>query len=82
MTNPPYGARLGLTKEVQQTWGELGNILRRRFLGWTGFALAGDPALAKSIGLRPKRRHIVYNGPMEGRFLEIPIRDAPVARDA
>jgi 23S rRNA (guanine2445-N2)-methyltransferase / 23S rRNA (guanine2069-N7)-methyltransferase len=81
VTNPPYGVRLGEEAEVRATWKELGNVLRRRFLGWEGWLLAGDPTLAKSLGLRPKRRHVVYNGPLEARLLEVPIRTKAVARD-
>ena len=82
VTNPPYGVRLGEADEVKATWKSLGDILRRRFLGWEGWLLAGDPVLAKSLGLRPKRRHVVFNGPLEARLLQVPIRSAPVARDA
>jgi len=81
VTNPPYGVRLGDPEEVAATWRELGNVLRRRFLGWEGWLLAGEPKWGKKLGLRPRRRHVVYNGPLEARLLEVPIRTEPVARD-
>jgi len=81
VTNPPYGVRLGEEAEVHATWRSLGDVLRRRFLGWEGWLLAGDPKLAKKLGLRPKRRHVLYNGPLEARLLEVPVRLDPVARD-
>ncbi|MBN2799125.1 MAG: hypothetical protein JXX28_08250 [Deltaproteobacteria bacterium] len=81
ITNPPYGERLGDLDEVEQTYSLLGDVMRRRFLGWTGFVLAGSTQLAKWIGLRAARRHIIYNGPLECRLLELPISAKPVARD-
>ena len=80
VVNPPYGERVGAGDDLEALHRELGDVLRRRFLGWTGFVLT-TPALAKRIGLRPKRRHILHNGPLECRFLEIPISDRPVERD-
>lgn len=82
VTNPPYGLRLGETDEVNDTWRLLGDVLRRRFLGWEGWLLAGDPALAKRLGLRPSRKLPLYQGPLASRLLQVPIASAPVARDA
>jgi len=81
VTNPPYGVRLGDEAEVAATWKALGDTLRRRFLGWEGWLLAGDPKLAKKLGLRPKRRHPLRQGKLEARLLEVPIREQAVARD-
>ncbi|TVQ94183.1 MAG: hypothetical protein EA397_02505 [Deltaproteobacteria bacterium] len=81
VTNPPYGVRLGEEDEVLALWRTLGNVLRRRFLGWEGWILAGDPELAKGLGLRPRARHVIFNGPLEGRVLEVPISPRPVQRD-
>lgn len=81
VTNPPYGVRLGEEREVEELWRSLGNVLRRRFLGWEGWLLAGDPELAKRLGLRPRGRHVLFNGPLEGRVLDVPISPRPVQRD-
>jgi len=80
IVNPPYGERVGADDDLERLHRRLGDILRRRFLAWTGYVLT-TPALAKRIGLRPKRRHVLHNGPLECRFLEIPISDRPVERD-
>jgi 23S rRNA (guanine2445-N2)-methyltransferase / 23S rRNA (guanine2069-N7)-methyltransferase len=81
VTNPPYGVRLGEASEVDATWKLLGDVLRRRFLGWEGWILAGEAPLAKKLGLRPRQRIPLFQGPLEGRLLAVPIADAPVARD-
>lgn len=75
ITNPPYGERLGDRDEVRDTWRELGDVLRQRFAGWTAWAFAGSPKLAREIGLRPSRRISLRNGALEGRLIEVPIAD-------
>lgn len=77
VTNPPYGDRLGETGELLPLYETLGDVLRRRFPGYRAFVLTGNRALAKRIGLRAARRHVVHNGGVECRLLEIPIRAAP-----
>jgi 23S rRNA (guanine2445-N2)-methyltransferase / 23S rRNA (guanine2069-N7)-methyltransferase len=76
--NPPYGTRLGDAKELVALYAELGDVLRHRFLGWKAMILTGNARLAKSIGLRPSRRHILYNGAIECRLLELPISHTAV----
>jgi 23S rRNA (guanine2445-N2)-methyltransferase / 23S rRNA (guanine2069-N7)-methyltransferase len=73
ITNPPYGERLGEEVALRPVYQELGDLLKRRFPGWRAGVLTGSPELAKVIGLRPARRHVIWNGPIECRFLEIPI---------
>ena len=82
VTNPPYGVRLGDEAQLGALYAELGDVLRRRFLGWTGCVLTGSSALAKRIGLRPARRIPLWNGALECRLLEFPISAAPVQEAA
>ncbi len=81
VTNPPYGERLGEPGELGALYEQLGDVLRHRFVGWTAFVLSGNRALDKRVGLKPARRHVVYNGPIECRFLEIPIADTAPTSD-
>ena len=76
--NPPYGERLGDRAQLGALYAALGDTLRRKFPGWTGYVLTGNPALGKRIGLRPARRHILYNGAIECRLLVFPISSQPV----
>ncbi len=82
VTNPPYGVRLGDEEQLGALYAELGDVLRHRFLGWTGCVLTGSSALAKRIGLRPARRIPLWNGAIECRLLEFPISAAPVKEAA
>jgi len=66
VVNPPHGERLGTAAE---RWRELGDLLKRRFKGWKAVVLAGGEDRGKHIGLRPRRRIPVMNGPLEARIL-------------
>ncbi|MEO8605445.1 MAG: THUMP domain-containing protein [bacterium] len=78
VTNPPYGFRLGEEAQLGPLYAQLGDVLRRQFLGWTAFVLTGNSALAKRIGLRSSRRVPLWNGAIECRLLEFAISAAPV----
>lgn len=67
--NPPYGVRLGDKSQLEGLYRKIGEVLKRRFTGWTAYLLAGDLELAKLVGLKPARRLVLFNGPIECRLL-------------
>ena len=69
LCNPPYGERLGDEAELGALYRALGDTLKRRFTGYRAFVYTASLPLAKQIGLRPSARHVVFNGPLEGRLL-------------
>lgn len=79
VTNPPYGERIGEAGDLGPLYERLGDVLRRRFPGWSAWILSGNPALDKRIGLRPVSKRVVFNGAIRCRFLEIPISTRPVS---
>jgi 23S rRNA (guanine2445-N2)-methyltransferase / 23S rRNA (guanine2069-N7)-methyltransferase len=81
VTNPPYGERLGDAGELGPLYELFGDVLRRRFPGWTAWILSGNRALDKRLGLRPRSRTVLHNGPIECRLLEVPVAEVPVAGD-
>jgi putative N6-adenine-specific DNA methylase len=66
VVNPPHGERL--SAEAAE-WRALGDLLKQRFKGWMAVVLAGGADRGKHIGLRPRRRIPVMNGPLEARIL-------------
>jgi putative N6-adenine-specific DNA methylase len=66
VVNPAYGERL---EENRDQWPRLGDLMKQRFAGWQAVVLAGGEGLGKHIGLRPKRRFPVRNGPLDARIL-------------
>ena len=77
ITNPPYGQRLGEEAALREISAALGDALRQRFLGWDAWVFTASKALAGAIGLRPRRRVPLWNGPLECRLLHLPIDAAP-----
>ncbi len=68
--NPPYGMRLGDEDELKELYCRIGDIMKQRCRGWTGFVLTGNLELAKYIGLKASRRFVLFNGPIECRLLK------------
>jgi putative N6-adenine-specific DNA methylase len=65
VVNPPHGDRLATDADH---WRALGDLFKRSYKGWKAVVLAGEDR-GKAIGLRPRRRIPVMNGPSEGRIL-------------
>ncbi len=72
--NPPHGHRLGDQATLFLFYQALGDTLKRGFDGWTAYVFAAHGGSLKHLGLRPTSRHVLYNGAVECRLLEIPVR--------
>ena len=68
--NPEYGERMGTHGELEAIYKGIGDFLKSRCAGLTGYLSTGNLELAKKVGLRTKRRILFYNGPIECRLLE------------
>jgi len=73
ITNPPYGERLGEVEEVKSVYKALGTLLKNEFDGWQGAVLTCNPELGMYIGLKAKRSHNFFNGPMECKLFRFDI---------
>jgi len=70
IVNPPYGERLGTDDELPALYKLIGDLMKQRMKGWTGYIFTGNLELAKSVGLRAAKRIPLYNGPIECRLLK------------
>lgn len=70
ITNPPYGARLGEEDLLRDTYKDLGHTLKHNFKGWDAWILSGNKELILDMKLKSTRKHFVYNGSLECRFLK------------
>jgi len=68
--NPPYGKRMGEDDDLRELYCQIGDIMKKRCRGWTGYVLTGNLELAKYIGLKASRRFVLFNGPIECRLLK------------
>ena len=73
ITNPPYGKRVGNQNELAELYPKLGDILKKKFVGWNAYFLTGDALLPKLIRLAASRRIPLFNGAVECRLLEYKI---------
>lgn len=68
--NPEYGERLGDESELQETYGRIGDFMKKKCKGYTGYIFTGNLELAKKIGLKASRRIEFYTSKIDCRLLE------------
>jgi 23S rRNA (guanine2445-N2)-methyltransferase / 23S rRNA (guanine2069-N7)-methyltransferase len=61
---------------------ELGDALKRGFLGWRAAVITNQDELGRAIGLHADRRYTLYNGALECQLLCFDSVVAPVPREA
>ncbi len=70
MFNPEYGERMGDEIELTATYARMGDFLKNKCKGKTGYVFTGNLDLAKSIRLKPSRRIEFFNATIDCRLLE------------
>jgi putative N6-adenine-specific DNA methylase len=70
MLNPEYGVRMGDEAKLAPVYRSIGDWFKKSCNGWLGCIFTANLKLAREVGLRSRRRHILYNGGLEGRLLE------------
>ncbi len=68
--NPEYGERLGELEALENTYRRIGDFMKQRCQGYTGYIFTGNPDLAKKIGLKASRRIEFFNAKIDCRLLE------------
>jgi 23S rRNA G2445 N2-methylase RlmL len=73
--NPEYGERLGQETELEGTYARMGDFMKKRCKGNTGYIFTGNLDLAKKIGLKASRRIEFYTAQIDCRLLEYELYD-------
>ncbi len=68
--NPEYGERLGEESELQKTYERIGDFMKKKCKGYTGYIFTGNLDLAKKIGLKASKRIEFYSAKLDCRLLE------------
>jgi putative N6-adenine-specific DNA methylase len=68
--NPEYGERLGNKIDLEETYSRIGDFMKQKCKGYTGYVFTGNLDLAKKIGLKPKRKIEFYTSKIDCRLLE------------
>ncbi len=62
VTNPPYGVRIGTSRELRNLYARLGHVMRERFVGWKLAFLSADHALETQLHLELETLFRTTNG--------------------
>ena len=65
--NPPYGERLGLDEAID-FYDQIGTAFKHKWPGWKAWVISSNLKALKRLGLKPFKKHILFNGPLECRF--------------
>jgi len=68
--NPEYGERLGEIQQLEETYKRIGDFMKKKCQGYTGYIFTGNMDLAKKIGLKASRRYEFYTAKLDCRLLE------------
>ncbi len=63
--NPPYGERLGGSKDLALLYRQLGNTLNKAFSDWNSAVFTGAAKMASFTGLYPEHKHTLFNGTIQ-----------------
>ena len=63
--NPPYGERLGVERELNALYQQLGALLKHHFVGWKAGVFTCRMDKVPLLGLRPLKQHPFRNGALE-----------------
>jgi putative N6-adenine-specific DNA methylase len=66
--NPPYDERLQID-DIIGFYKMIGNVLKRKYNGYQAWIISSDLRALKFIGLHPSKKIILFNGPLECRFV-------------
>ncbi len=67
--NPEYGERMGEINKLEITYKEIGDFMKHRCRGYTGYLFMGNSGLAKKVSLKPKQSWQFFNSTIECRLL-------------
>lgn len=70
VVNPPYGTRIGDEDNLRDVYRDLSYTLKHRFKGWDCWILSGNKELIGDLKLKSTRKHFVFNGNIECRWLK------------
>jgi 23S rRNA G2445 N2-methylase RlmL len=68
--NPEYGERLGEISELELTYARIGDFMKKKCKGYTGYIFTGNLELAKKVGLKASRRIEFYTARLDCRLFE------------
>ncbi len=68
LMNPPYDERLQHDR-INDLYQTIGDRLKQDFSGWDAWIISSNLEAFKHVGLRTSKKVIIFNGPLECRFV-------------
>ena len=68
--NPPYGERMGDVQALVPLYKSIGDFMKQKGTGYTGWIFTGNIRLLKQVGLRANTKRVLYNGRIECRLAD------------
>ncbi len=72
VTNPPYGERIK-QENLKAFHSVMGDVLKKNYREYTAWILSSNLEALKFTGLRAEKKIILFNGPLECRFVKFSI---------
>jgi putative N6-adenine-specific DNA methylase len=69
VTNPPYGERLK-PEDINELYSMIGDTLKQQYAGYDAWIFSSNREAVKHVGLRASKKLVLFNGPLECRFLQ------------
>ncbi len=79
ITNPPYGVRVGTSRELRNLYARFGTVMRERFAGWRVALLSADHALEAQLRMELETVFRTTNGGIPVRCVASKPLGQPVA---
>ena len=80
ITNPPYGERLGNTKEVERLYENIGKVFSR-LDNWSYYIITSNPSFERLFGKKADRRRKLYNGRLECQLYQYLSKEKPPRKE-
>ena len=81
IVNPPYGQRMGEKDNLPSLYRQIGQQCKAHFPNWRVAIFTGNPDMGRYIGIRPQRKHTLYNGAIECKLLHYLVSEDQYAID-
>lgn len=75
IVNPPYSERLGEFNQVKQTYAQLGQVIKNKFLGWTASVLCPNKDFGHALGIRAKKIYKFNNGSIPCELINLEVSE-------
>ena len=75
VANPPYGERMGDEASLVYLYKHLGEKIKQQTPGWQAAIFTSSQALARSLGMGPRKSYTLFNGALSCKLFLYDVRE-------